>query len=232
MEVNIETWVMEYLRTVEALFGKRLLFAGLQGSYARGEARPGSDIDVVIITDKITANDLRAYDQTLGELPHRDKICGFVCGRKEIANWDRADLFQFYYDTVWLRGSLDALIPPPGRREAADAVLNGACGIYHMCVHNLVHEKDMGILACLYKTAIFVLKALYYERTGRYVGKKEELMACLESREREILKIQMTLKDCGTEQAYNFYPWSEQLLYWSGDLITEYGQCQPRNRKG
>ena len=57
MQVNIDTWIQQYLSKLKSLFGSRLAFVGLQGSYGRGEATDNSDIDVVVILDHAEPED-------------------------------------------------------------------------------------------------------------------------------------------------------------------------------
>ena len=47
--LNIESWLPLWSRAVLERFGGRVLFLGLQGSRARGEAREDSDIDTVLV---------------------------------------------------------------------------------------------------------------------------------------------------------------------------------------
>lgn len=61
MFLTIDDWMNEYLNKLQVLFGSRLRFVGLQGSYGRGEATDGSDIDVVVILDIVAPEDLKAY---------------------------------------------------------------------------------------------------------------------------------------------------------------------------
>ena len=46
--LNIESWLPLWSRAVLERFGGRVLFLGLQGSRARGEAREDSDLDTVL----------------------------------------------------------------------------------------------------------------------------------------------------------------------------------------
>ena len=41
---DLDRWLDKYIEAVDAAFGARIVFIGLQGSYARGEAHEGSDI--------------------------------------------------------------------------------------------------------------------------------------------------------------------------------------------
>ena len=110
--IDIENWLNEYKKEINSCFGDRVIFIGLQGSYARKEATEGSDIDVVLILDKVDINDLTTYRRLVDKLPHRDLLCGFVSGRDELAFWSEYDLFQFYFDTIALQSNLDSVIPP------------------------------------------------------------------------------------------------------------------------
>ena len=96
MSFSIEAWMRKYCEEMKKQFENRIWFIGLQGSYGRGEATEQSDIDVVLILDKITYEDLRTYSSLLEQLPNREKICGFVSGKEELLAWEPSDLFQFY----------------------------------------------------------------------------------------------------------------------------------------
>jgi len=50
-------------------FGDRIYFVGLQGSYGRGEATEASDIDLVVILDKLTVDDIKIYSNMIDTLP-------------------------------------------------------------------------------------------------------------------------------------------------------------------
>ena len=114
----MKIWLEKFKEKILDTFKDRVVFIGIQGSYGRDEATESSDIDVVLILDNFTYSDLKVYDKTLASLEHRDKVCGFVSGKKEISNWPASDLFQFYYDTNALYGDLSWL---SGRIRKDDA---------------------------------------------------------------------------------------------------------------
>lgn len=95
MQININFWIQEYLRKLKSLFGYRLVFVGLQGSYGRGEATDGSDIDIVVILDHTEPEDLKTYGEMLDSLPYQNKVCGFISGTEELKNWEHSDLFAY-----------------------------------------------------------------------------------------------------------------------------------------
>ena len=167
--IEITTWMNEFLSTINEAFGDRVWFAGLQGSYGRGEATETSDIDVVVILDELSITDVHKYNAMLNTLPYRELICGFVSGKDELLNWEPSDLFQFCNDTTPITGSLDEVTAVVDESAVNRAIKIGACNIYHGCVHNMLHEKSEDILKGLYKSAAFVIQAITFKQTGKYI---------------------------------------------------------------
>jgi len=186
--VQIDTFLAAFEAALTRTFGDRVVFFGIQGSYARGEADELSDIDPAVILDVLTPEDIARYRAMLDALPERDKICGFLCGLAEFGAWDRADLFNFYYTTDPIIGSLDALIPPPTRGEARTAMHLGACNLCHGCVHSMCGGQSLGALTELYKSAVFVLQAAHFVRTGEFVRRHAKLAALLPESEANIVR--------------------------------------------
>ena len=165
--IDITTWMQKFLHSLNETFANRVWFVGLQGSYGRGEACDMSDIDIVVILDELTTSDIQKYNAMLNTLPHRELICGFVSGKDELLHWEPSDLFQFYYDTTPIKGSLDELLPLLDKVAVERAIKIGACNIYHGCVHNMLHEKSEDILRDLYKSASFVVQAIAFKSICR-----------------------------------------------------------------
>lgn len=214
--IDISVWMEQFLDALTERFGDRVWFVGLQGSYGRGEATDSSDIDMVVILDDLSAKDIQAYNAMLDTLPHRDLICGFVSGKGEILNWDAADLFQFYHDTTPIRGSLEQLLPLLDDTAVERAIKLGACNLYHGCVHNMLHEKSEEILRGLYKGASFVVQAICFRETGKYISHQKELLQVVRDEEREIVKIFLKLKP---GEKVEFEEMSETLFNWCGKWI-------------
>lgn len=212
---DIDFWLGTFCEKVKNVFKERVIFLGIQGSIGRGEATKNSDIDVVVILDTLSYADLKAYDEAISELPSRDKICGFVSGLSEITNWDRSDLFQFCRDTTPLYGSLDFLEKSVTVEDIRRAVHRGACDIYHMCVHNSVHEKSSELLKSLYKSAFFVLQAKSFLENGVYHRQKAELINVLKGTDKSVMKILINGN-------FDFDSGSKLMLSWSGELIEKF----------
>lgn len=214
--MEITKWMDSFADAVRQAFGERVYCIGLQGSHARGEATADSDIDVVVILDEWREADWPRYEAVLNGLPERDKVCGFVSGKRELLAWEPSELFGFYYDTKPWYGDLEELKTRFHMADARRAVRIGACGIYHACAHNRLHEKSEEMLRGLYKSAFFTLRADYFCRTGEFIRQKSELLSLLEGEEREILAAGLGNTDGG------FAEQSERLLRWAGSLIQTY----------
>ena len=216
--IDISTWMQDFLQTLNEAFANRVWFVGLQGSYGRGEATKTSDIDIVVILDELSASDIQVYNTMLDTLPHRELICGFLSGKDELLQWEPSDLFQFYYDTTPIKGSLNELLTVIDDAAVGRAIKIGACNIYHGCVHNMLHEKSEDILRGLYKSASFVVQAIVFRQTGKYVKHQKELLSLAAPDEQVIVNTFMNLKNGNTVE---FGAMSEVLLAWAKKQIIE-----------
>ena len=216
--IDISVWLKNFLQTLNKTFSERVWFVGLQGSYGRGEATETSDIDIVVILDQLSATDIQKYNTMLDTLPNRELICGFISGKDELLTWEPSDLFQFYYDTTPIKGSLDELLAVIDESAVNRAIKIGVCNIYHGCVHNMLHEKSEDVLKGLYKSASFVVQAIVFKQTGKYIKHQKELLKVVFSDEQDITHTFLKLKN---GEAVDFSQMSEALFVWSKKWITE-----------
>ena len=216
--IDITAWTKNFLQTLNETFANRVWFVGLQGSYGRDEATETSDIDIVVILDELSAMDIQTYHNMLDTMSHRELICGFLSGKKEIMNWEPSDLFQFCHDTTPIKGSLDEVMAVIDESAVDRAIKIGACNIYHGCVHNMLHDKSEDVLKGLYKSASFVVQAIAFKQTGKYIRLQKDLLQVVSSNEQVIVETFMNLKNGGT---VDFNLMSETLFAWSKKWISE-----------
>ena len=214
--LNINLWLDNFINVLNSTFGDRIWFVGLQGSYARGEATEISDIDTVVILDELSPDDIKTYNAMLDALPNRELICGFLSGKNELLNWEPSELFQFYYDTKPIKGSLDELLCVIDEASINRAIKMGTCNIYHGCIHNMLYDKSEDILRGLYKSASFVIQAICFKQTGKYISRQKDLIDKVSYDEQKIVKTFIDLKNgC----VIDFYEMSELLFSWSKKYI-------------
>ena len=216
--IDISSFMDLFLQGLDELFSDRVWFVGLQGSYGRGEATAHSDIDMVVVLDELTADDIKVYNDFLDTLPHRELLCGFLSGKRELLNWEPADLFQFYYDTTPVRGSLDELLTVIDETAVKRAVKAGACNICHGCVHNMLYEKSDELLKGLYKAASFTVQAIAFLQTGEYFKHLNDLLTVVSEDEKQIIGTFLALKN-GAE--IDFDAMSRSLYNWASAWIAK-----------
>lgn len=210
--IEINSWLNDLVDRLSDVFSNRIWFVGLQGSYARGEATENSDIDVVVILDALTINDINTYNDILDSLPHRDLTCGFISGIEELQHWDPSDLFHFYHDTKPIKGSLDILFPLITDEAIDRAIKSGMCNIYHGCIHNMLYEKSEEQLIGLYKYASFIIQMMCYRELGRYISKLSDLSNSASNEERIIID---TFIDIKNGEKVDFSAMSEIIFNWA-----------------
>ena len=216
--IDITSWMETFIHQITQIFDNRLWFVGLQGSYGRGEATETSDIDIVVILDELTFADIQTYNSMLDSLPNRELICGFLSGKAELLNWEPSDLFQLYYDTTPIKGSLNELLSVIDVDAVNRAIKIGACNIFHGCVHNMLYEKSEDILKGLYKSASFVVQAIVFSQTGNYIKRMDELLSVAKSSEKIIINNFLTLKK---GEVADFVSMSDTLFIWAKKYISE-----------
>lgn len=220
-EFDIFSWLDLFLQRLTDLFGSRLRFFGIQGSYGRGEPTMDSDIDVVVIVDGMDHHDLLAYRNMIDKLDYGDKVCGFVCGTAELCAWEKSDLLQLVLDTRAVMGSLDSFGLSFTREDVRRAVHAGACTVYHACSHNLLHARGREALVGLYKAARFTVRMKYYYDTGDYVASFRELADVVSGEDREVLVMASSLA-VGL-QDYDLDAYSLILVDWAAGVLREVG---------
>lgn len=209
---DLDAFLTEFLQALHQTFGSRVWFVGLQGSRARGEETAGSDVDLVVILDVLRPQDIAAYDQMLGRFDRRAMLCGFLSGKAELYAWERAELFQFCFDTKPLLGSLEDLLALVQRKDVQRAVRDGLCSVYHGAVHNLLYEKSTDVLKALYKSAVFTVQAIVFLESGRYVHRHKDLLQAAGAPEQKIVRTALSLRR-GADT--DFTATSQDLLLWA-----------------
>ena len=214
--IDITAWMKKFLQILNDTFTNRVWIVGLQGSYGRDEATETSDIDIVVILDQLSVTDIQKYNAMLDTFPNREQICGFVSGKNELLNWEPSDLFQFYYDTTPIKGSLDELLAVIDKTAVNRAIKIGACNIYHGCVHNMLHEKSEEILKGLYKAASFVVQTIVFKYTGNYFKHQSQLLQVASVEEQTIIETFLKYKNNETvvfdEASQILFEWSKKWI--------------------
>lgn len=146
----------DYMKTLtthlQARFGSRLLYVGLQGSYARGEATEASDIDPMVILEDLSVRDLAAYRAILEEVGYFSLSCGFLCGRAELVHWNPLEICHLVHTTTDYYGTLEEFLPAYGRVDVENYVKLSLGNLFHQLCHHYVHADQETNAATLPQT--------------------------------------------------------------------------------
>ncbi|EGG84243.1 hypothetical protein HMPREF9477_00741 [Lachnospiraceae bacterium 2_1_46FAA] len=81
----------------------------------------------------------------------------------------------------------------------------------------MLHEKNQDILKGLYKAALFVIQADYYQKKGVYVSKHKTLGTLVEDREKEIIEQYDRMKK---KEKPDFQEVSERIFAWAKEMLV------------
>ena len=184
---------------------------GLQGSYLRGEAHENSDIDIMVIIDNFTLNDMQTYREILKKIGCFEKSCGFICGKDEMQRWNPLEVCQLKFTTKDLLGNLRDYLPPASREDEINYVKISLGNLYHEICHRFIHadrEKNIAKFRGTCKGFFFLIQNLHYLESGEFILSKKELKEKVPAPDRRILEFS-ELPD-----NYNFDEVISELFGW------------------
>jgi predicted nucleotidyltransferase len=212
--VEIESYLQQFTAALKKCFGRRLVYVGLQGSYRRGEATDKSDVDVMVVLDELSIEDLAAYKNLLATIPCDAPSCGFICGKSELANWNPCEIGQLVHETKDYFSKLETLVPASSDYDLRVYLKILAGNLFHELCHRYIHsspEENKAKLGNSYKQAFYLLQNLYFLRSGEYLNSKQELLDRLDGEERHVLQTAIELK---TNPEYDFNQAYQLLFTW------------------
>ena len=161
-------------------FHSRLLYVGLQGSYLRNEATEKSDIDIMVVLDDLSINDLELYRNIIEEIGDSDKSCGFICGKSELINWNPLEMCHLVHTTKDYYGKLTELIPTYTKEDERNFIKQSLNNLYHVLCHSYIHatkENNIENLQSSYKSVFFILQNICFQESGRFIQTQKELLS-------------------------------------------------------
>ena len=217
--VEIESYLASLTAALKRAFGTRLCYVGLQGSYLRGEATEHSDIDVMVILDGLTPNDLLRYRTLLEQTAEPENSCGFICGRAEMAHWNPLEICHLLHTTRDIFGALRDFVPPYTQADILNYIKLSLGNLYHALCHTRIHAPEQSLrqtLPELYKQKFFILQNLHFFRTGNFCGAKKELLAQLSGEDHAVLQWEIDHRgrdDWELDGAFNLlFAWCQGTL--------------------
>lgn len=217
--VDIENYISRLIDLLLDRFGSRLLYVGLQGSYFRAEATDSSDIDIMVILDRLHISDLDSYRSIILSLEEPDKSCGFICSKADMANWNPCEIGHLLHSTKDCYGMLSRFIPPFTEHDIRNFVKLSLNNTYHDICHRYIHsgrDDSMAKLPDSYKGVFFILQNLYYLEHGEYIQTKAALLPLLTGKNQAVLERSIELSK---GRLHDFSESFELLFTWCQDTM-------------
>lgn len=215
--VDIRQYLNDLIAECKICFSDKLLYVGLQGSYLREEANEDSDIDIMLILDRFSVEDMDVYRAVLKKIGHYEKSCGFICGKDDMKRWNPLEICQLKHTTKDLYGSLSDYLPPATRQNEINYVKLGVGNLYHALCHRYIHsdrEKNIRKLHDSRKELFFLIQNLHYLESGIFAATKCELKAVISEEDREMLSLADLTAENDFDKAFRYaFRWCQNALY-------------------
>ena len=213
---DLDRYLNDLISNCQVAFGDRLLYVGLQGSYLRGEAHESSDIDVMVILDRFSIQDMDRYREILKTIGFYERSCGFICGRDELLRWNPLEVCQLRHTTKDLLGVLTDYLPTATREDEVNYVKLSLGNLYHELCHRYIHadrERNIAAFRGTCKGVFFLMQNLYYLESGRFILAKKDLKEAVSSEDRRVLELAELPEGFDFDQAFSvLFAWCQKAF--------------------
>lgn len=218
---RVEEYMSELIASMKNVFGDRLLYIGLQGSYLRREATENSDLDIMVILKELSVQDMKLYREIIMKMQDYEKSCGFICGMDEFKAWNPLELCHLLHSTKDYYGKLSLLIPEYSKEDIANFIKLSVGNMYHEICHRYIHADSVANyqkLPLTYKGVFFILQNMYYLKNGVFCVTKKDLIDMLETRDKEIMEISLSIANV---EEYDFDKAFTKMFLWCKSVLME-----------
>lgn len=217
--VKIDKYIDELINILKNVFGERLIYIGLQGSYLRNEQTENSDIDIMAVIDNISVEDLKIYQKALVSIGNFDKSCGFICGKADLENWNPLEICHLLNTTKDYYGELKNLVPRYTVEDEKNYVKLSLNNLFHEICHRYIHtdrEHNISKLPITCKSVFFIMQHLYYLTSGNFIQTKRELLECVQGEDKTVLELCISLQN---NTSYDFDKAFSILFNWCKNAL-------------
>ena len=218
---RIDEYIDELTDKLINAFGTRLEYVGLQGSYLRHEETKNSDIDIMVVIDNISVEDLNTYQKSLISIGNYDKSCGFICGKTDLEHWNPLEIFHLLKTTKDYYGELKNLVPTYTIEDERNYVKLSLNNLYHEICHRYIHtdmECNISRLPITCKSVFFIMQHLHYLDSGNFILTKRELLECVQGEDRTVLELSIYLQN---NSDYDFDRAFFLLFNWCQNTLSK-----------
>jgi len=190
-KIEVEKLLKRFVNLLKKTYGKNLVFIIHHGSWATGEASPESDIDTLVMLEKITKKELDKLRNILNQERFK-KMTVLLFSRLDMNNFIPFARHQFHYGAKLLHGKCP--LPEPTKEEMIIEIKKIAdeVGFWSKYLYTHLHlaENVVRKMYWRFKEAIIALKVYVQWKTGEFPVTKKRLKRLLtDPKDKEIVQI-------------------------------------------
>ena len=190
-KTEVKRLLKKFVDVMKRTYGKNLVFIIHHGSWATGEAKPDSDIDNLVMLEKITKRELAKVRDILNRKEF-EKFTVLLFSRLDLDNFIPFSRQQFHYGAKLLYGKCP--LPEPTGEEMLIELKKIADEVGFWSKYLYTHQKQAeNIVRKMYwrfKEAIIGLKVYVHWKTGEFPVTRKRLKELLnDAKDKEIVTI-------------------------------------------
>ncbi len=225
-EKTVDEWLDGFLARLKNTFGDRLVFVGLHGSWARGEGKAESDIDITTVLDHVGPKDLRAFRNIVVSMPNAKNLgSGGLYSIVEIQTGPRFEGAHLFYEYKVLHGTLEDIIKKPTPIDLLEDVRFKASSNLFVARNYLIYPHDpskvVRRLHYPFKCCFFGLQSWILLCEGRFIALKDDLIDALtDADDREVVRVARDWRESEKDREKMPLYYIELLERWSRKMLS------------
>jgi predicted nucleotidyltransferase len=190
-KAEVEKLLKEFVSLMRETYGKNLVFIIHHGSWATGEANPESDIDTLVMLEKITQKEL---DKLRGILMQKkyQRMVVLLFSRLDMDNFVPFKRHQFHFGSKLLYGKCPLPAPTEGEMMIEMKKIADTVGYWSKFLYTHLHlaENVARKMYWRFREAIVALKIYVQWKTGEFPVTRRRLKELLDDpKDRQIVEI-------------------------------------------
>lgn len=228
-QTAVDAWLAEFVERLRATFGDRLAFVAQHGSWARGEAHADSDMDALVVVDRIADADLAAFREVIASMPEGGRMAsGLFSSVAEMRAMPRHQLYQYFWGCTPLHGSMGVVVAAPSAAELLLDVRVKASTNLHVARHYLLFPHDLPkkvhALHYPFKECFYALHEWMLVQRGEFFPRKDDLLAVLtDADDRAVVTVARDWRWTEDDRTARPLHYIELLERWSRRILERVG---------
>ncbi len=229
MAFDINEYCQRLATALLTEFQEKVCYIGLQGSWLRGEATQTSDIDIMVILETLSTEEMDRYRSIIASLGNFEKSCGFICSKADLHHWNPLEVCQLRHTTKDIYGKLDDFLPPWTMLDEVNYIKLSLNNLYHALCHGYIYDDRNKLARKLpqyYKSAFFILQNTHFWETNHFIQTKCELLEQLQGNDKVVIEVLLSMLSGAPCDFEVHYP---LLLGWCQEKMAYLADDKTRN---